>query len=130
MRKFLLSSAVVLGLAGLASTAQAQSMPNGDELYGQTVDVVFPDGNRNAIFFDRSGRAIITSQSGQRVDGSWNVTDNRICLVANGGRECWNYARRFVAGQTVVLTSTCQSNSQWTARNVNIRVVDPVGERG
>ncbi len=129
MKKILTCSVVALGLAGLGATAQAQTMPNGEEIMGQTVDVVFADGNQHAIYFGRGGNATISNQSGQRVNGSWNVQGDKLCLIAAGGTECWTYARRFVGGQTVVLTSSCQSTSQWTARNVNIKV-QPSGERG
>lgn len=130
---------VVMGLLGasasLSAPAAAQANLSGDELRGHTVDVLFADGTRNAVFFGGNGQATIASPSGLRSNGTWSATGGKICLNASGASECWDYVRPFTAGQAVTLNSSCNETSQWTARSVNapVQQVAPAitrGERG
>ena len=116
----------------IAAAASAQGL-TGEELRGHTVDVVFADGSRNAVYFGSNGQATITAPTGERATGNWYVRNNQLCLGASGATECWGYANRFAAGQTINLTSTCDTASQWTARSVNPEqevMPEMRGERG
>lgn len=105
----------------------------GDELRGQTVDMIFADGTRNSVFFGATGVATIANATGQSAKANWFMQGDQICLRAAATTECWNYSGPFVAGQTVSMTSSCDTTSSWTARNVNPpreRVAPIMGERG
>jgi hypothetical protein len=130
-------AAAMIGLTMGGGTAYAQA-PDGSELRGHTVDVVFDDGSRNSVYFAPNGQAQITG-AGVRADANWAVRGNQLCLNNGSMQECWNYSRRFVAGETLSLASSCDEASRWTARSVNpppapapVQKVAPVqrGERG
>lgn len=134
MRKTI-TAAVVGSAIAFAAPAMAQMAPTGQELRGHTVDVLFADGARNAVYFAPNGTATITGPSGVRAAGTWAVRNNNLCLDVSGATECWTYARRFEAGDTMTLKSSCDAVSQWTARSVNAApapAAAPVmqGERG
>ncbi len=133
--KTLITTALAGAAIVSASPAMAQFAPTGQELRGHTVDVLFADGARNAVYFAPNGTATITGPSGVRSAGTWTVRANNLCLNVSGASECWAYARRFEAGETVTLRSSCDATSQWTARSVNAApapATPPVvqGERG
>lgn len=119
--------------AAMAATSPALAQ-TGDELIGQTVDVVFSDGTANSVYFDQNGGAVINGGGGQIVNARWLVNGDKLCLQTAASNECWAYSSRFEAGRTQLLNSSCNETSNWTARSVNpIRQeVAPVlqGERG
>lgn len=130
-KTLLIAAAVALGAAG-ATSAAAQSMPMGEELYGQTVQVRSADGTLNTIRFGADGNAVISGPNISPVDAKWGVSGNQLCLQASGASECWNYAQRFQANRTVSLSSSCNTTAQWTALGVApTQAVQPVlRERG
>lgn len=135
MRSLIVLTGLVGASISLAAPAAAQTNLSGEELHGQTVDVLFSDGTRNAVFFGGDGNAVIAAPSGLRSNGTWSASGGKICLNASGASECWDYVRRFTAGQAVTLNSSCNETSQWTARSVNapVQQVAPAitrGERG
>ena len=114
------SALAILGAAGLAATsASAQTMPMGEELYNQTVQVRFADGTVNNITFQPNGAMTIRAPGVNPVNGTWRVQGDQLCMFAQGASECWNYASRFAANRPVNLTSTCDSTAQWLATSVN-----------
>jgi len=122
--------------AALGATAATPAMADnhsGEELRGQTVDMIFADGTRNSVFFGSTGVATISNATGQSANANWFMQGNQICLRASSATECWNYSGRFAAGQSVSMKSSCNAASTWTARNVNPpreRVLPSMGERG
>lgn len=132
MNRFLMLAAVAAFGATAASPAMADDHI-GEELRGQTVDMVFADGARNSVFFGSTGVATISNATGQSANANWFMQGNQICLRASSATECWNYSGRFAAGQSVSMMSSCNAASTWTARNVNPprqRVLPSMGERG
>ncbi|RJY08289.1 hypothetical protein D6201_01980 [Aurantiacibacter aquimixticola] len=117
----------------MATPAVAQDMDaDGDELRGQTVDVVFADGTRNSIFFGSTGVATISNTTGQTATANWFVRGDELCLQSSLATECYDYDNRFVAGRAYSLASDCQT-AVWTARAVNPprqMVAPTTGERG
>lgn len=135
MRILLVLAAAAGAIATLPTAVSAQEVLTGDELRGHTVDVLFADGNRNAVYFGADGSASITSPAGLRSNARWSANAGQLCLNVSGTSECWDYTRRFSAGQTVSLNSSCDETSQWTARSVNPAVQQTApaiirGERG
>ena len=135
MLKYVGALGVMGSLALAAAPAQAQTAGlTGDELYGQTVDVMFSDGTRNAVSFGSNGVAQIAGSDGSSANANWFVNGGKLCLQNGTTGECWDYNQRFEAGRTYTLASSCDETSQWVARGVNpIRQqVAPVmqGERG
>jgi len=117
---------------GVATPAFANDH-NGDELRGQSVDILFADGTRNTVFFGSTGTATITNTTGQASRANWFVDGDKLCLSAGMAKECYNYTDKFVAGQTVSMTSNCNTGARWTARAVNAprqEVAPELGERG
>ena len=123
---------VALSFAAIGPVHAQSEMMTGDELQGQTVDVVFADGTTNSIFFGSNGQALVSGPDGNTMNASWFVQDEGLCLQASGSRECWAYASEFVAGQPMTMSSSCDASSQWTARAVNAPANAPMmmGERG
>ena len=121
---------VCLTFAPLAA-ASAQVWVPGSEITGQSIQVE-TNGVMNTVYFDPGGVARIATPSGTQVQGSWSVADQMLCLqTAAGGRECWPYRSAFLAGQSVTLTSSCQTTSHWVANAVNTAPPQaPGGERG
>ena len=115
-------------LAPLAA-ASAQVWAPGSEITGQSIQVE-TNGVVNTIYFDAGGVARIATPSGNMVQGSWSVADQMLCLEAGANRECWPYRSAFLAGQPVMLTSSC-GTSRWVANAVNPQPQPaPSGERG
>lgn len=111
-----------------AAVAQAGWVP-GSEIAGQTVQVQ-TQGVVNSIYFAPDGTATIATPSGTTVPGTWSAANNMLCLNAAGGQECWPYARPFMAGQQMALTSNCQQVSTFMPQGVNQPMQRPAGERG
>jgi hypothetical protein len=131
MKKLHVAAAFVVAMAGstlMAGTASAQTMPNGAELRGATVQVEFANGVTNMVTFNADGTASIQGAT-ETVPGRWYVQDQRLCLEASGARECWAYQSAFRDGQSVTLTSDCASTSRWTAMNT-APMQQRSGERG
>ncbi|MCA1657827.1 MAG: hypothetical protein LC627_00840 [Verrucomicrobiaceae bacterium] len=124
-----LAAAFVGAMAGstmIAETASAQTMPDGSELRGATVQVELDNGVINTVTFNPDGTASIQGRT-QTVPGRWYVQGDRLCLEAAGQRECWPYHTAFQNGQMLVLTSDCAATSRWTALSTAQR---RRGERG
>jgi len=131
MKKLHVAAAFVAAVAGstmMAGTASAQTMPNGAELRGATVQVELPNGVTNVVTFNPDGTASIQGAT-ETVPGRWYVQGSNLCLEASGARECWPYQSAFRDGQSVVLTSDCASTSRWTALST-APVQTRSGERG
>ena len=131
MKKMHLAAAFIAAMAGstmMAGSASAQAMPDGSELRGATVQVVMDNGVVNTVTFNPDGTASIQGRT-QVVPGRWYVQDQRLCLEAEGQRECWPYQNAFRDGQGVVLTSDCAATSRWTALST-APVQRRRGERG
>ena len=131
MKKLHVAAAFVAAVAGstlMAGTASAQTMPNGAELRGATVQVELPNGVTNVVTFNPAGTASIQGAT-ETVPGRWYVQGSNLCLEASGARECWPYQSAFRDGQSVVLTSDCASTSRWTALST-APVQTRSGERG
>ena len=131
MKKTHLAAAFASAMAGsmmMAGTATAQTMPDGSELRGATVQVELADGVVNTVTFNPDGTASIQGRT-QTVPGRWWVENQRLCLEAGGERECWPYNSAFQNGQMLVLTSDCAATSRWTALST-APVQRRRGERG
>lgn len=132
--RWLLGTTAAIGMAvASVGTAYADDhMMTGDELQGQTVDIVFADGTTNSIFFGSNGQALVSGPGGSTMNASWFVQQDELCLQASGSRECWGYSSEFAAGTPMSMSSSCDATSQWTARAVNAPVAAPMmmGERG
>ena len=131
MKKLHVAAAFVAAVAGstlMAGTASAQTMPNGAELRGATVQVELHNGVTNVVTFNPDGTASIQGAT-ETVPGRWYVQGSNLCLEASGARECWPYQSAFRDGQSVVLTSDCASTSRWTALST-APVQTRSGERG
>ena len=131
MKKLHLAAAFIAAVAGstlMAGTASAQTMPNGAELRGATVQVDLANGATNTVTFNPDGTASIQGAT-ESVPGRWYVQGSSLCLEAGGARECWPYQSMFRDGQTVTLTSDCASTSRWTALST-APVQTRSGERG
>lgn len=126
VRYAVLATALAVPAAG--TVAQVGWVP-GSEIAGQTVQVQ-TNGVVNGIYFAPDGTATITTPSGATVPGTWSAANNQLCLSANGGQECWPYARPFMAGQQVALTSSCQQLTTFMPQGVNQPMQRPAGERG
>lgn len=132
MNRFVMLTGAAALTAAVTAPAHADDHA-GEELRGQTVDMVFADGTRNSVFFGSTGVATISNTTGQSANANWFMQGDQICLRAASATECWNYSGRFTAGQPVAMTSSCNAGSTWTARNVNPprqRVAPMMGERG
>ena len=142
MKKALLGS-IAVATAGLFATgAAAQTMPMGEELYGQNVEVAFADGTTNTVTFNPNGTAVIRGNGFSPVNATWRVQGNQLCMSASGATECWDYNQRFVARTPVTLQSTCDTASRWTALSTaalpatqpaptqQVQPVERAGERG
>ena len=133
MKKTHLAAAFVGAMAGsmmMAGAASAQTMPNGAELRGATVQVETANGIVNTVTFNPDGTASIQGRT-ETVPGRWYVQNQNLCLEAGGARECWPYQSAFRDGQTVVLTSDCAATSRWTALSTaQPPVQQRSGERG
>jgi hypothetical protein len=131
MKKTHIAAAFVAAMAGstmMAQSASAQTMPDGSELRGATVQVELADGVVNTVTFNPDGTASIQGRT-QTVPGRWWIENQRLCLEAEGDRECWPYNSAFQNGQMLVLTSDCASTSRWTALST-APVQRRRGERG
>lgn len=130
------SSSVVKAFGGAClifaplAAASAQVWVPGSEITGQSIQVE-TNGMLNTVYFDPGGVARITTPAGTEVQGRWSVADQMLCLESGASRECWPYRSAFLAGQPVMLTSSCQSTSRWVANAVNAPPQPvPSGERG
>jgi hypothetical protein len=113
-----------------AGLAQMGSWAPGSEIIGQSVQVE-TNGIVNTVSFDPGGVARVQTPGGAVVPATWTATGGQLCLLTSTARECWPYAQAFQAGQTMTLTSTCQSASRWTALGTNQPPVQQgAGERG
>jgi hypothetical protein len=131
MSNSLLLKGVVFGtaLAVPIGAVAAQAWTPGSEIVGQTVQVQ-TNGVVNNITFNADGSAVISTPSGTTVPATWSAANNQLCLSANGGQECWPYARPFQAGQQAPLTSSCQQVSTFIPQATNPPVQQSSGERG
>ena len=129
------SVAKALGGAWLAfaplAAVSAQVWVPGSEITGQSIQID-TNGVVNTVYFDPGGVARIATPSGTMVQGSWSVANQMLCLETGpNARECWPYRSAFLAGQPVMLTSSCQMTSRWVANAVNPPpALAPSGERG
>ncbi len=132
MKKIALFGGAAMLSLGLATPAFADDH-SGNELRGQTVDVQFADGSRNAIFFGSTGTATIANATGQTATANWFVEGDKLCLSSGSATECFAYTAPFSARTPVSMTSDCNAGSMWTARSVNApvqEVAPDLGERG
>jgi hypothetical protein len=120
------TAAVATPIAGVA--AQPAWTP-GSEIVGQSVQVQ-TNGVMNTIMFNADGTATIATPEGTTVPGTWSTANSMLCLSANGGQECWPYARPFQAGQQVALTSSCNQVSTFITQSTNPPMQRSGGERG
>ena len=111
-----------------AAIAQPAWVP-GAEITGQSVQVT-TNGVTDTVMFGPGGQATITSPGGTVVPASWTAARGNLCLSANGGQECWPYARPFQAGQQMPLTSSCGSVSTFHPQATNAPMPRPSSERG
>jgi hypothetical protein len=111
-----------------AVIAQPAWVP-GAEITGQSVQVT-TNGVTDTVMFGPGGQATITTPGGRVVPATWSAAGGNLCLSANGGQECWPYARPFMAGQQVALTSNCGSADTFLAPNTNAPMPRSSGERG
>lgn len=111
-----------------AAIAQPARVP-GAEITGQSVQVT-TNGVTDTVMFGPGGQATITTPGGRVVPASWTTAGGNLCLSANGGQECWPYARPFMAGQQVALTSNCGSTDTFLAPSTNTPLPRSSGERG
>lgn len=111
--------------------AQMAGWAPGSEIVGQSLQVE-TNGVVNTVSLDPGGVARIQTPGGAIVPGTWSATNSQLCLSTGTARECWPYAQAFQAGQQVVLTSSCNSSSRWTALATNQPppVQQGAGERG
>ena len=114
-----------------AAPAFAQPWAPGSEIVGRTLQVQTA-GVMNSVSFNADGTAMILAPTGESVPATWSAANNMLCLSTGGAQECWPYRQAFLAGQPVVLTSTCQAVSTWSASEVNQPLPDQrsLGERG
>lgn len=119
--------AAALMVSGAAASAQ---MSPGSEIVGQSVQVT-EGGVTNTVMLQPGGTAQIMSPGGTTVNGTWSVASGQLCLGANGAQECYPYARPFMAGQPVTVTSSCGASATWLANNINQPPMQGrAGERG
>lgn len=104
-------------LAG-ATPALAQLWTPGSEIVGQSVQVE-TNGVVNTIHFDAGGQARIVTPGGNIIPATWTAADGQLCLHTGVARECWGYQAPFPAGQPIMLSSSCQTNSRWLAASTN-----------
>jgi hypothetical protein len=127
MKVWFVSSIAVLASLTLPSAAFAQAAA---EVVGQPIQVT-TNGVTNTIFLDPGGSARIMTPGGNTIPGTWTAGNGQLCLSANGGNECWQYATPFQAGQPMTLTSSCNTSSTWLASATNTPAPPPArGERG
>ena len=115
-----------------AGTALAQPVwTPGSEIIGQPIQVT-TNGVSNTVYLDSGGTARIMTPGGNTVPGTWTAANGQLCLNNGTAQECWPYARPFPAGQTLTLTSSCNSTSTWLASATNAPPPPPAqrGERG
>lgn len=132
MKKIAIFGGAALLSLGIATPAFAGDH-SGNELRGQTVDIQFADGTRNAIFFGSTGTATIANATGQTATANWFVEGDKLCLSSGSATECFAYTAPFAARTPVSMTSDCNAGSLWTARAVNApvqEVAPDLGERG
>ena len=115
--------------APVAGFAQ-QGWAPGSEITGQSVQVE-TNGVTNTVYFDPGGGARIQTPGGNIVPGTWSAANGRLCLSTGAAQECWPYAQPFQAGQQIMLTSSCNAASRWTALGTNQPPAQQsAGERG
>ena len=132
MKKIAIYGGAALLSLGLATPAFADNH-FGNELRGQTVDIQFADGTRNAVFFGSTGQATIANATGQTSTANWFVEGDKLCLSSGSATECYGYSAPFSARTPTTMTSDCNAGSVWTARAVNApvqEVAPDLGERG
>lgn len=107
----------------------AQPWTPGSEIVGQSMQVQ-TNGVLNNIMFNADGTATIATPEGTTVPATWSAANNMLCLSANGGQECFPYAKPFQAGQQTALTSSCQQVSTFMPQSTNPPAQRSSGERG
>ena len=105
-------------LLAVPASGFAQSWAPGSEITGQSVQVE-TNGVINIVYFDPGGVARIQTPGGSMVPGTWAAANGQLCLTTGAAQECWPYAQPFQEGQQLALTSSCNSNSRWTALSTN-----------
>ena len=128
--KLILGATSALSMLIAPAVATAQAWVPGSEISGQSAQVT-TNGVTNTVYFDPGGGARIVSPGGNTVNATWAAANGQLCLNTGTAQECWQYANAFRAGQTVSLTSNCNTTSMWTANGTN-PLSQPVrgGERG
>ena len=125
----------VCGIMLAPSTAAFGQMmwTPGAEIVGQSAQVT-TNGVVNTVYFDAGGTARIVGPDGVQVPATWSAAGGNLCLSTGAAQECWPYAAPFQAGQSMTLTSSCNSASTWMAMATNAPPPPPppasAGERG
>jgi hypothetical protein len=98
----LATAAVLPFLTAFASIPATMATPDPT---GQTLRVVAVDDQESRLQFEPQGRVVATS--GERsFTGRWTADDDGLCFRwTETFVECWPYARPFVRGETVTITS-------------------------
>src|SRR5256885_6771308 len=110
-------AAAVLALA-MALPEAAFAQATGAEIVGQPIQVT-TNGVTNTVYLDAGGTARIVTPGGNTVPGTWTAANGQLCLSNGTAQECWPYTAPFQAGQSVTLTSSCNSTSTWLAAATN-----------
>ena len=125
----LASAVLVIGMMPVTAALAQPAWVPGVEITGQPVQIT-TNGVTDTVVFGPGGQATITTPGGRVVPASWTAAGGNLCLSANGGQECWPYARPFLARQPVALTSNCGSASTFLPQGVNPPMRRSAGERG
>ena len=122
-RKLATGLATALIMAG-AAPALAQGWTPGSEIVGQSVQVE-TNGVVNTVHFDAGGQARIITPGGNTIPATRTAGNGQLCLHTGTARECWGYQAPFQAGQPIMLSSSCQTNSRWLAASTNAPMLPP-----
>ncbi|MBV9841232.1 MAG: hypothetical protein JOY99_06825 [Sphingomonadaceae bacterium] len=98
---------IAAGASALATTA-ASAAP-GDELAGNSAEVVRSDGARGRILFARDGSLRFTGKyegHGFDTDGGWTLANGQLCWdLRNHVHECWVYPQQLMFDAPTMLRS-------------------------
>ena len=118
-----------VGAAVLASGAMAQAQQPMAEVIGQPIQVT-TNGVTNTLYFDANGAVRIITPNSNVVQGTWTMSQGKLCVTAGSAQECWPYSAPFQPQQPVTYTSSCSSTSTWVAQATNTTAQPQKGERG
>ena len=118
-----------VGAAVLASGAMAQAQQPMAEVIGQPIQVT-TNGVTNTLYFDANGVVRIITPNSNVVQGTWAMSQGKLCVTAGSAQECCPYNAPFQPQQPVTYTSSCSSTSTWLAQTTNAPGQALKGERG